>query len=389
MFILSLCDVPEVLEVLQIVEVIIMAFRIAVPIILIVSGMITLMNTIKSGDEDLLAKSKKVLINKIIAAVLIFFVPLLVELVILVAGGDTDYKNCINIKESTINSAYSSTADRFLDSAQNNLSRSDYDRAKSNINKISDEDLKKKYQSRLDEIDKLLGESGNSNGNGSNGGNNTTTKYSGGGNYGNNGNITTKNSNGGAGNGNGSGGNGGGGQKVTSPSSIMAGTYYLGDSRTNGLASALGTNESVIAKDGGNYNDFVTHSATLKSKLNNSTGNYNVVLNYGVNDLGNVNKYCEGYKSLANTIGSNHKVYVVSVNPMNDNTKWNATNASINSFNSSMKSCISSVSNITYCDVNSTASNDKWVSDYLSSDGLHYNTNGYKYIHSEILSCIG
>mgnify|MGYP004503130035 CR=1 FL=1 len=392
MFILSLCDVPEVLEVLQIVEVVIMAFRIAAPIILIVSGMITLMNTIKSGNEDLLAKSKKILINKIIAAVLIFFVPLLVKLIIMLAGGDTDYKNCININESTINSAYSSNANRYMDSAQSNLSRSDYDRAQSSINKITDEDLKKKYQDRLDEIGKLLDESGNSNGNGSSGGynNTTTTRYSGGGNYGNNGNnTTTRNSSGGAGNENGSGGNGGVGQKTTSPSSTMAGTYYLGDSRTNGLASALGANESVIAKDGGNYNDFVTHSATLKSKLNNSTGNYNVVLNYGVNDLGNVNKYCEGYKSLANTIGSNHKVYVVSVNPMNDNTKWNATNASINNFNSSMKSCISSVSNITYCDVNSTASNAKWVSDYLSSDGLHYNSNGYKYIHSKILSCIG
>lgn len=143
MFILSLCDVPEVLEVLQIVEVIIMAFRIAAPIILIVSGMITLMNTIKSGNEDLLAKSKKVLINKIIAAVLIFFVPLLVELIIRVAGGDTDYKNCININESTINSAYSSNANRYMDSAKSNLSRSDYDRAQSSINKITDEDLKK------------------------------------------------------------------------------------------------------------------------------------------------------------------------------------------------------------------------------------------------------
>lgn len=385
MFILSLCDVPEVLEVLQIVEVVIMAFRIAAPIILIVSGMITLMNTIKSGNEDLLAKSKKVLINKIIAAVLIFFVPLLVELIIRVAGGDTDYKNCININESTINSAYSSNANRYMDSAKSNLSRSDYDRAQSSINKITDEDLKKKYQDRLDEIGKLIDESNGSNGSSGNGGyNNTTTRYSAGGNYGNN--TTTKYS--GGGNGNGS-GNGSSGQKTTTSSKTMDGTYYLGDSRTNGLASTLESNENVIAKDGGNYNDFVTHTSTLKSKLKNSTGNYNIVLNYGVNDLGNVNKYCEGYKSLANTIGSNHKVYVVSVNPMNDSTKWNATNASINSFNSSMKSCISSVSNITYCDVNSTASNDKWVKDYLSSDGLHYNNNGYKYIHSKILSCIG
>ncbi len=123
MFILSLCDVPEVIEVLQIVEIIILAFRIAAPIILIVSGMITLMNTIKTGNEDLLAKSKKVLINKIIAAALIFFVPMLVEIIILVAGGDTDYKNCINVNESSVNSVYSVTVDRYFDSSQNSINK--------------------------------------------------------------------------------------------------------------------------------------------------------------------------------------------------------------------------------------------------------------------------
>ncbi|UKI58674.1 MAG: hypothetical protein L6V81_04675 [Clostridium sp.] len=57
---------------MEIISLLIGFIKIIVPIILIVSGMITLMMDIKGGNEDALAKSKKVLINKVIAAVVIF-----------------------------------------------------------------------------------------------------------------------------------------------------------------------------------------------------------------------------------------------------------------------------------------------------------------------------
>lgn len=63
MSILSLCDNGDVLSVFRIVNIIIMIIKIAVPILLIVTGMITLMQSIKVGQEDLLAKDKKSLIN--------------------------------------------------------------------------------------------------------------------------------------------------------------------------------------------------------------------------------------------------------------------------------------------------------------------------------------
>ena len=79
MYILSLCDVEEVQQILGIVKMIVDFIKIIVPIILMVSAMITLMLDIKAGNEDALAKSKKLLINKAIAAALIFFVPTLVD----------------------------------------------------------------------------------------------------------------------------------------------------------------------------------------------------------------------------------------------------------------------------------------------------------------------
>ena len=118
----------------------------------------------------------------------------------------------------------------------------------------------------------------------------------------------------------------------------------------------------------------------------NKTDSYNIVLNYGVNDLYNSSKYCTGYKDLASSLGSNYKIYVVSVNPVDDSKGWNATNKEINSFNSSIKSCISGVSNMKYCDVSSKATTSAWKN-YLS-DGLHYTNDGYKFIHSKIKECM-
>lgn len=358
MFILALCDVEEVQEIFSILKVIVEFIRIVVPIILIVSAMITLMQDIKAGDSDALAKSKKVLINKVIASIIIIFVPLFVELVFKVAGAETDYKKCFDIQTGTSGGGGGSSEtpggngrtdeiSMYMNSASNNLSRSDYNKAYDKVSKIEDEELKNKYLEELDSIDKLISKYESSN--------NRTT------------NRTTK--------------------KTTSPASkTVAGSYYLGDSRTVGMSSILDKDEKAIAKNGANYTNFITDASTLKNNLYGKSDSYNVVLNYGVNDLYNVSKYCDGYKELASDLGNNYTIYVVSVNPVDDSKDYNAKNKDINEFNSSIKSCISSVSNMKYCDVSSKATSSAWSS-YLS-DGLHYNSDGYKFIHSEIKECM-
>mgnify|MGYP004654474331 FL=1 len=374
MYILSLCDVEEVQQILGIVKMIVDFIKIIVPIILMVSAMITLMLDIKAGNEDALAKSKKLLINKAIAAALIFFVPTLVDLVLNLAAGETEYKKCFNVSSAApTNETSINNASTYLTSAESSLDRKDYNKAYDSINKLEDETLKNEYLSRLEKLDELIKENEktskttrttrrittNNGGYGNNSGNitrttrrNTTTKR-----------TTTKASN-----------------------KQVAGSYYLGDSRTVGMSSTLDSNEKSIAKVGGNYTDFITHSSSLKNELYNKTDSYNIVLNYGVNDLYNSSKYCTGYKDLASSLGSNYKIYVVSVNPVDDSKGWNATNKEINSFNSSIKSCISGVSNMKYCDVSSKATTSA-CKNYLS-DGLHYTNDGYKFIHSKIKECM-
>ena len=63
MNILSLCQNGDVLSVFRIINIVILFIKIIVPIILIVNGMLTIMKTIKVGEEDLLASAKKQLVN--------------------------------------------------------------------------------------------------------------------------------------------------------------------------------------------------------------------------------------------------------------------------------------------------------------------------------------
>ena len=157
MYILSLCDVEEVQQILGIVKMIVDFIKIIVPIILMVSAMITLMLDIKAGNEDALAKSKKLLINKAIAAVLIFFVPTLVDLVLNLAAGETEYKKCFNVSSAApINETSINNASTYLTSAESSLDRKDYNKAYDSINKLEDETLKNEYLSRLEKLDELI-----------------------------------------------------------------------------------------------------------------------------------------------------------------------------------------------------------------------------------------
>ena len=95
MNILSLCQNGDVLSVFRIINIVILFIKIIVPIILIVNGMLTIMKTIKVGEEDLLASAKKQLVNNVIAAVIIFLVPTFVNVIIKTVGTENGYKNCL------------------------------------------------------------------------------------------------------------------------------------------------------------------------------------------------------------------------------------------------------------------------------------------------------
>lgn len=156
--ILDICENPTVLEIMRIVKIAVTIIRIVVPIILILSLMIGYTRAISSKDTDLLAKANKAAVAKAIAAILVFFIPTFVNIVVNIASGDNEsYVSCINLATSeNISAAYSNMAQKYLDQTKSSLSESDYNMALSYINKIDNESTKNKMLSELNDIKKYI-----------------------------------------------------------------------------------------------------------------------------------------------------------------------------------------------------------------------------------------
>ena len=88
--------------VLRIVGIVKWGIQIAVPIILIIVGMIDLAKAVTEKNEDKIKEAQQKLIKRAIAAVLVFLVVSLVGVVMTIVG-DESYKDCM----TCINSPWS------------------------------------------------------------------------------------------------------------------------------------------------------------------------------------------------------------------------------------------------------------------------------------------
>lgn len=110
--------------------------------------------------------------------------------------------------------------------------------------------------------------------------------------------------------------------------------------------------------------------------FNNKTA---IVILMGVNDLGNVNEYASYINENADSWKSKgSSLYYVSVNPCNGS--YSGLNSKIESFNSKLKSSISSKA--TWIDTYSVLNNNG----FTATDGLHYDGDTYKTIYNYIKS---
>lgn len=156
--ILHICDNPDILSVMRIINLIIMIIKIFVPIILIVICMIDFMNAIKVGSEDLLKKAQKMAINRAIAAVIIFTVPTFVNVLAKMSSSEgTTYLSCIsNATIENIDAKYIARAEELIARADENKDYNDYYSAVSALTNVRDKELKKTYQEKLDGIYEII-----------------------------------------------------------------------------------------------------------------------------------------------------------------------------------------------------------------------------------------
>lgn len=154
------------------------------------------------------------------------------------------------------------------------------------------------------------------------------------------------------------------------------GTIFVGDSRFVGMNDACDMDFPVVAKVSKGYKWFKSDGLKKINEIKNDSNkdSWRIVINLGVNDLYNVNKYIDLYKDLS----KDYEVVLVSVNPTEKNAS--VSNKSISNFNSK----ISKINGIKYIDSYNYLMNDG----YSTTDGVHYTYKTYKKIYNYILESI-
>lgn len=169
---------------------------------------------------------------------------------------------------------------------------------------------------------------------------------------------------------------------------------FVGDSRTVGMKQALTyyghdlSNCTFTAEIGKGYSWFIRQDqlTTLSPSI--------VILNLGVNDLGNQYRYQAAYEEYATTCWSECPIYIVSVNPCSYPCT-SVSNQRISAFNSSMEQWIEEF-NKKNASASAEAIPIRYIDTYhflltegfASSDGLHYSSGTYERIYQYILDQI-
>jgi hypothetical protein len=160
MLIMGICDNASVLSVIRVVKIIITIIKVVVPIVLIVSLMINYLSAVKSNDFDALNKTNKSMVTKIIAAMLVFYIPTLINVVSDISSFDSDnYTKCIsNATKEHIDEIVVSDAKIYLKFAKQSLKRSDLLLATNMVKKVKNEVERKELENELTEIENAIKE---------------------------------------------------------------------------------------------------------------------------------------------------------------------------------------------------------------------------------------
>ena len=154
--ILNICDLPDVLKVMRIVNIVITIIKVVVPIMLIVSAMIDLVRAISDSELNKITKS---MVNKVIAAVLVFLIPTFVKVIAGIAGNNSEYEACLgDITHETIIVAYTNQMENLTKKAEESLNISDYNTALSYLYNIENENERNQFEERLKKVKEKIEE---------------------------------------------------------------------------------------------------------------------------------------------------------------------------------------------------------------------------------------
>lgn len=357
---------PEVMEVMLIINKVIGALKILVPIIILITGMYSFFKAVLADEDKLIKDATSLLIVKLLVGAAIFFIPTIVNSVAKLVAPSSNFTLCFMVKsKDEVYKAYANAAYKMLNKARGTLDTEDYENAVYYVSKMEDGSSKNSYEKKLEEIDELIKakKKQNSNNNSSN-------------------NNGSSSSNGNSGSNTGS---------VTQNSSSSYGDIFVGDSRTLGYSYQLSlrSTDSIYATTSGAAKEFNSDFTKALNKINSDPSHrYNLIFNYGVNNL--TQDWVNIYKNAINQVGNKANILIVSVNPCNDSIAKYCKNANIQTLNNKLRNAFSSgYSNVRYCDTYTPFVNTaNYTSMIETISGVHYTKTGSTLIYNQIESCL-
>lgn len=164
MNIMSVCEEPTILEVIRIIVLFINIIKVVVPIILIIVLMIRLTSAITNNKEDVLESVKRTAPKNIVAAILIFLVPTMVNLIGKITFPNSDYAKCISgITIDKVRESYNNKAEKLVKEAEESKNINDYTNAKSYLINIKDQETRKELEERLELVKSDIDKKNNEN----------------------------------------------------------------------------------------------------------------------------------------------------------------------------------------------------------------------------------
>lgn len=93
----DVCIDGSLLNIMSLVRLIIKVLQIAVPVGLIIMGTIDMAKSVIAGDEKKIKEAQKPFVKRIVAAIIVFLIPYIVNIAInLVVADASDWKKCWN-----------------------------------------------------------------------------------------------------------------------------------------------------------------------------------------------------------------------------------------------------------------------------------------------------
>ncbi len=156
-----------------------------------------------------------------------------------------------------------------------------------------------------------------------------------------------------------------------SDSAISA--IWVGDSRTLGMQKAVANSDVYIGAEGEGYKWFVETGLDEMRDAIKSHPKSVVVLNFGVNDYDNLDRYMELYQSLPEEYPDTH-FYFLSVNPIDPELCHNITNEEIADFNGHLRDLFPDTYLDSYTQIK--------ANEIVTIDGIHYSQEDYRFIYN-------